>query len=132
MLINNTKVLLPQAYVTLADFYVLLRPFGFIPPQNFKLFGFRIWAYLMKVIPEARRAHWIWYLRLYYRCLQIQCKYDDIINIVWFYCFIFLPIQYLQHLLIAQDHDDCYCMPLTDKDVQDIQQKVGLDNLEVL
>ena len=24
---------------------------------------FRCWAYLMKVIPESRRANWIWYLR---------------------------------------------------------------------
>jgi hypothetical protein len=27
---------------------------------------FDFWAYLMKVIPEARRAHSIWYLRFYF------------------------------------------------------------------
>jgi hypothetical protein len=35
-------------------------PFGFIAPKMLKLFGFPIflfWAYLMKVIPEMRRAH---------------------------------------------------------------------------
>jgi hypothetical protein len=39
---------------------LLFRPFCFIAPQNFKLFGFPIfplWAYLMKVFPETRRAH---------------------------------------------------------------------------
>ena len=38
-------------------------------PNILKLFGFQIcwpWMYLMKVIPETRRAHWIWYLRFYY------------------------------------------------------------------
>ena len=27
---------------------------------------FWVWADLMKVIPETRRLHWIWYLRFYY------------------------------------------------------------------
>jgi hypothetical protein len=34
----------------------------------FKMFGFQIfrfWAYLMKVIPEKRHAHLIWYLHFY-------------------------------------------------------------------
>ena len=34
---------------------LLLRPFGFIAPKDFKLFGFpifRLWAYLMMAIPE--------------------------------------------------------------------------------
>ena len=33
-----------------------------------KLFGFpifRLWAYPMKIIPETRRAHYVWYLRFY-------------------------------------------------------------------
>ena len=47
---------------------ILFRPFRFYCSQNFKLFGFpifRFWAYLMKVIPEMRRAHYIWYLCFY-------------------------------------------------------------------
>jgi len=37
-----------------------LSPVVILLPQTFKLFGFRIfrfWAYMMKVIPESRRAH---------------------------------------------------------------------------
>ena len=37
--------------------------------HNFNLFGFplfRFWAYLMKVIAETPRVHWICYLRFYY------------------------------------------------------------------
>ena len=44
VIINKTKVLLSQAYLTLADL----------------LFGFpifRFWPYLLKVIPETRCAH---------------------------------------------------------------------------
>ena len=45
---------------------ILFRPFGFLPPNTFKLFGVTILqflAYLMKVIPKRRRAYYIWYLR---------------------------------------------------------------------
>ena len=39
---------------------ILFMPFGFIAPKTW-LFGFPVfflfWAYLMKVIPETRRAH---------------------------------------------------------------------------
>jgi hypothetical protein len=37
--------------------------------NTFELFGlpmFRYWAHLMKVIPDTRRAHYIWCLRCYY------------------------------------------------------------------
>ena len=30
------------------------------------------WAYLMKAIPETRSAHYIWYLRFYYCCQQLN------------------------------------------------------------
>ena len=52
--------------VTLADFgYRDLGYLVFFLPNTVKLFGFQIfwfWRYLMKVIPEMRRAYWIWYL----------------------------------------------------------------------
>ena len=44
-------------------------PFCFNAPNQLKLFGFpiiRMWAYMMKVIRETRRAHSIWYLRFYF------------------------------------------------------------------
>ena len=40
---------------------------------------FDFWAYLMKVIPEARRAHSIWYLRFYFFTYFYSisyCKYN--------------------------------------------------------
>jgi hypothetical protein len=52
-IIIKTKVVLPQAYVTLADLAILFRSFGV---YAHKLFGFQIlwnWAHLMKVIPET-------------------------------------------------------------------------------
>ena len=59
-LLIKTKVLLPQAYVTFDDFGYHVKVLWFYCSQNFKLFGFpifQIWAYLMKVVPETRRAH---------------------------------------------------------------------------
>ena len=50
----KTKVLLPQPILA-----ILIRPFGFIAPKHFKLFGFPIfqfWACLIKVISETRCA----------------------------------------------------------------------------
>jgi hypothetical protein len=44
----------------LADFGYPVYTLWLYCSQNFKLFGFlifRFWAYLMKVIPETRRAH---------------------------------------------------------------------------
>jgi hypothetical protein len=40
-------------------FYSLLKPFDFMIPKTFKLFGFHIFwlqVYLMKIIPETRLA----------------------------------------------------------------------------
>ena len=45
------------------------RALWFYCSQNFKIFSFPIfwlWAYLMKVIPETLRNHYICYLRFYY------------------------------------------------------------------
>ena len=69
VIIIKTKVLLPQTYLTLADVGGTVQSFRFLALKDFKLFGFLIfwfWEYLMKVIPEKRRAHYIWYLRFYY------------------------------------------------------------------
>ena len=60
VIINKTMVRLPHAYVTLADFVSPVYALWFYCSQSFKLFGFPIFlflAYLMKVIPEMRRAH---------------------------------------------------------------------------
>jgi len=59
-----------KAYATLADFgYHVYILWGFIYCSHVhNLFDFPIpwpWTYLMKVIPESRRAHWNWYLRCY-------------------------------------------------------------------
>ena len=54
------KVLLFQALVTLADFGYHVQALWYYCSQNFKLFDFsifRFWVYLIKVIPETRRAH---------------------------------------------------------------------------
>jgi hypothetical protein len=47
---------------------ILFMPFSFIAPKTFKLVCFPIfwlWAYMIKIIVEGRRAHYIWYLRFY-------------------------------------------------------------------
>jgi predicted glycosyltransferase involved in capsule biosynthesis len=58
---NISKVLLPYSEVTFADFdYPGFRHFGFLARKLFKNVGlpiFRLWAYLMRVIPETRRTH---------------------------------------------------------------------------
>jgi hypothetical protein len=54
----------------------MFRPFGNNAPNTFKLIGFpifRLWAYLMKVIPETR------YLPFYYG------YYHDLINLYVIY-----------------------------------------------
>ena len=47
-----------------------LAPFcNSLPLKTFKLFCFQIFCispYMMKVIPQTRPEHWIWYLRFYY------------------------------------------------------------------
>jgi hypothetical protein len=48
----------------------LFRFFGFIAPKA--LAYFRFWAYQMKIIPETRRAHYIWYLRFYFNMIIIK------------------------------------------------------------
>ena len=56
---NNTQKLI-LCFLIIWKFFFLL--------STFTLFGFPIFwyrAYLMKVIPETRRTHWIWYLRFY-------------------------------------------------------------------
>jgi hypothetical protein len=63
----NYKVLLPQTWVTVADFGYPVKALWFYCSQNFTLFGFQIfrfWEYLVKVIPETHHVHYIWYLRL--------------------------------------------------------------------
>jgi hypothetical protein len=69
VIIIKTKVLLPQAWVTLAKCVrSSLGPLVYLLRNFLILFGFpdfRLWEYLMKVIPETRHAHWIWYLRVY-------------------------------------------------------------------
>jgi hypothetical protein len=46
---------------------ILFTPFWFIAPKIVCVFPiFRIWAYPMKAIPEARRAHKIKYIRFSY------------------------------------------------------------------
>jgi hypothetical protein len=57
VIINKTKVLLLQAKVTIADFGYPVYALWICCFKNLIIFG------LMKVIPETRRAHWIWYLR---------------------------------------------------------------------
>ena len=78
VIINKTKVLLLQSRVTLADF-------GFIVSKFFNYFAFQIfrfWAFLIKGVPERRRAH-LWYLRFYWwRWTVIQPQFH--IN-VWSY-----------------------------------------------
>ena len=59
----------PSGICDLSRFWLFsLRPFILSLPNTFELFCFpifRFWAYLMKVIPETRRTHWIWYLRFH-------------------------------------------------------------------
>ena len=47
---------------------ILFMSFSFIAPKTIKLVGFPIfwlWAYIIKIIVEGRRSHYIWYLRFY-------------------------------------------------------------------
>jgi hypothetical protein len=62
VIIIKTKVLLPQAYVTLYSILAIMLffPFGFIVPKTlyylaFQSFGFQ--RHLMNVILETHRAH---------------------------------------------------------------------------
>ena len=45
VIINKTKILLPQAYVTLADFDYPAKALLLYCSQNFKLFGFLIFQF---------------------------------------------------------------------------------------
>ena len=69
---NNGKIAIVSGVRLLRVWVaILFRLFDcFYCPQNVKLFDFPIFrfsAYLMKVIPETRRAHSIWYLRFHQR-----------------------------------------------------------------
>jgi len=60
VIINRTKVLLPQNIGDLSKYWLSCLALWFYCSQKFKLFGFpifRFWAHLMKVIPETRRPH---------------------------------------------------------------------------
>jgi hypothetical protein len=60
VIIIKTKVILPLGIGDLGRFGIsCLGPLVFLLPKTFKLFGFqifRLWAYLMKVIPGTRRV----------------------------------------------------------------------------
>ena len=64
MLVNNGLIISLMQIVK----YIIngnLSCLGFYCSQNFKLFGFPIFgilAYLLMIIPETRRAQYIWYL----------------------------------------------------------------------
>ena len=60
IIINQTKVLFPQAYVALSNFGYLVNDLLFYCSQNFKLLDFPIfvfWEYPMNVFPETCRVH---------------------------------------------------------------------------
>jgi len=71
---------------------LFIGPLVYLLPKLLKLFGFptfRLWVYLLNVIPETCRAHKIWYLRFYFKRHMIMpnifCK---LLNIVEF-CYIY-------------------------------------------
>ena len=75
-IINKTKVLLPKAKVTVVDFGYLVSVLWFYCSQSFQLFFFpmfRFCAYVMKAMPETRRAYQIWYL-LFFLLKQKQLE----------------------------------------------------------
>ena len=61
VIIIKTRVIIPQAYVTSADFGYSVKGLWFLCSQrhlnNLDFQIFWIWEYLMKIIPETRRAH---------------------------------------------------------------------------
>jgi hypothetical protein len=71
--IIKAKVPLLQAYVTLSDFGILPRSFGFLSKEIYVILlsHFWLWAYPMMVIQETCHLHYIWYLYFYYRSLYI-------------------------------------------------------------
>jgi len=59
-----------------------LGPLVLLVPNTFKLFGFskfRCWAYLVKIIPEKRRAPSIWYLR-FFSTMEARYTYIDMLS----------------------------------------------------
>jgi hypothetical protein len=53
------------------------------------LLNILVWAYLIKDIPETRRAHWIWYLRFYYdgvpdyqTCCRLKLRQPQLLSIL--------------------------------------------------
>jgi hypothetical protein len=77
VIINTTKVLLPQA--------TLFRSFGFIAPKTLHYVTFQSFYFerhLMKDIPETCRPQSIWYVFITKHCLQqtISLQHYQLIN----------------------------------------------------
>ena len=67
-------------YIFVSLIYILLRPFGFLLPKSFKLFGFPIfWLWLMKVILEMCHAHYIdiYCYMILFNMLNSKEKFED-------------------------------------------------------
>ena len=78
---KSSKVFLsPSGVSGLADFGYPVKALWSYWSQNIKLPGFptcRFWAYLLNFFPDTRRAHSIWYLRFYFKLLNIEGKIMD-------------------------------------------------------
>ena len=77
-------------WVTIADFGDRVYVLWFTCSQFFfKLFcfpPFRLWACLIRVIPEMCRAHYIWYLRFYFIKSDMEILFTVSLCIVLFIC----------------------------------------------
>ena len=58
--------------------------FFYIDIIGFPIFG--LWAYLVKVTPETRDAHWIGYLRFYWEWTTIKSFMDWTLKLDWNIC----------------------------------------------
>ena len=70
---------------------ILFRPFGFIAPKTLYYLAFQFWAYLMNVIPETRRAHYIWYLR--FLIIKRKTKHTTLCQLPQYYIYICICIK---------------------------------------
>jgi hypothetical protein len=72
VIINNTKVLFTQAWVTLVNFAILCMPFGFIAPKTLNHLAFQCF--------DFERTWWRLFQK---RVVRTECEICDFILLEW-------------------------------------------------
>jgi hypothetical protein len=98
---NETYIDITQVSLLQGFWISGVGPLNLLLPKTFELFGFQIfwlWAYLMNVIPETCRVHWIWYLR-FINLVTLKFKVCVKVQFLWKYVYLAF-IGCSSHLLI--------------------------------